>query len=246
MENTIERKLSALLDLQAIDCKLDDIARMRGALPEEVVDLEKELTGLRTRSHNIQEELSQLEQSIATQRVSIKAIETLVKKYEAQQINVRNNREYDAITKEIDLQKLEIQLVEKKIKSAYERIEEKKLEVAQCQAFLEKNEQMLTDKQGALQVLMGESAEEEQKLCEARNKVTQHVEEKLLKVYERIRENARNHLAVVVVKREACGGCFNRVPPQKQADIKEKKSIIVCEHCGRIIADVISPLLEED
>jgi|694.fasta_scaffold129233_4 predicted nucleic acid-binding Zn-ribbon protein len=246
MENTIERKLSALLDLQAIDCKLNDITRMRGALPEEVEDLDKELTGLRMRSRDIQEELSQLEQSITTQRVNIKAIEALVKKYEEQQMNVRNNREYGAITKEVDLQKLEIQIAEKRIKSAYERIEEKKIELAQSQVFLEKNEQMLTDKQGALHVLMEESAGEEQKLREERSKVIQQVEEKLLKVYERIRKSARNHLAVVVVKREACGGCFNRVPPQKQADIKEKKSIIVCEHCGRIIADVIPILLEED
>jgi hypothetical protein len=246
MENTIEIKLNALLDLQAIDCKLDDITKIRGALPEEVEDLENELTGLQTRSKNIQDELSHLKQSIATQRVSIKAIEALVKKYEEQQMNVRNNREYDAIVKEIDLQKLEIQLAEKKIKSAYERIEEKKLELAQCQVFLEKNQQMLTDKQEALQVLIGENEGEELKLHEQRSKVTQHVEAGLLKVYERIRENARNHLAVVVVKREACGGCFNKVPPQKQADIKEKKHIIVCEHCGRIIADVIAPLLEED
>ena len=241
MENTIERKLNVLLDLQAIDCELDDIVKMRGALPKEVADLENELAGLQTRLHNIQEEIVNIEQEIATQRVSIKAIEALVKKYEEQQMNVRNNREYDAITKEIDLQKLEIQIAEKKIKSGYERIEDKKLELGQCQVLMEKQQQVLADKQEALQVLIGESEGEEQKLHEQRRKATQHVDEKLLQVYEHIRKNVRNKLAVVVVKREACGGCFNKVPPQKQADIKEKKSIIVCEHCGRIIADVIVP-----
>jgi len=241
MENTIEKKLNTLLELQAIDCKLDDFAKNRGALPKEVQDLEVKLASLQTRLHNTQEEVSSLEQDIATQRVSIKAIEALVKKYEEQQMNVRNNREYDAITKEIDLQKLEIQLSEKKIKSAYERIEEKKLEVEQCQGVLEKNQQVLTDKQEALQVLLEDSQVEEQKMREQRLKVTKNIEEGLLRVYDRIRAKAHNKLAVVVVKREACGGCFSKVPPQKQADIKEKKNIIMCEHCGRILADVAMP-----
>ena len=245
MENTIENKLNALLDLQAIDCELDDFTKVRGALPEEVEDLENELTALQTRSYNTQEELANLEQEIATRRVSIKSLEALVKKYEEQQMSVRNNREYDAITKEIDLQKLEIQLAEKRIKSAYERIENQKLELEQCQIFIEKSQQVLANKREALQVLMGESEGEEQKLHEQRREVIQRVDKQLFKVYERIRENVRNKLAVVVVKREACGGCFNKVPPQKQADIKEKKNIIVCEHCGRIIADVIVPLGED-
>jgi uncharacterized protein len=241
MENTIEKKLNALLELQAIDCALDDITKMRGALPEEVEDLENELTALQTRSHSTQKELDSLEREIVTQRVSIKSLEALVKKYEEQQMSVRNNREYGAITKEIDLQKLEIQLSEKRIKGAYERIENQKSALAQCQVLLEKSQQVLANKQGALQALIGESEEEGRKLHEQRRKVLQHVEESLLRVYERIRKNVRNKLAVVVVKREACGGCFNKVPPQKQADIKEKRNIIVCEHCGRIIADVIAP-----
>ncbi len=241
MENTIEKKLNALLDLQAIDCQLDDITKMKGALPEEVEDLEDELATLQTRSHNTQEELANLEQEIVTRRVSIKSLEALVKKYEEQQMGVRNNREYDAITKEIDLQKLEIQLSDKRIKSAYERIEKQRLELENCQVLIDKSQQVLADKQGVLQVLIGESEGEEKKLHEQRSKVVRHVEESLLRVYERIRKNVRNKLAVVVVKREACGGCFNKVPPQKQADIKEKRSIIVCEHCGRIIADVIVP-----
>jgi predicted nucleic acid-binding Zn-ribbon protein len=239
MENAIEKKLNTLLDLQAIDCQLDDFTKMRGELPEEVEYLKAELAGLQTNAHNIQEDTSSLEQSIATQRVSIKAIAALVKKYEEQQMNVRNNREYGAITKEIDLQKLETQLAEKKIKNDYERIEEKKLALVQSQALIEKNQKVLADKQEELQLLMGESQGEEQKLHEQRTKITKKVDEDLLRAYSRIRENVHNKLAVVVVKREACGGCFNKVPPQKQADIKEKKSIVTCEHCGRIIADVI-------
>jgi uncharacterized protein len=239
MENAIEKKLNILLDLQAIDCQLDDFTKIRGELPKEVEDLETKLAGLQAHTRNIQEELSSLEQGIATQRVSIKAIEALIKKYEGQQTNVRNNREYGAITKEIELQKLEMQLAEKKIKSAYERIEEKKLALEQGQQLIEKNLEVLANKREALQVLVEESRGEEQKLHEQRTQMTRNVDSDLLRVYDRIRKNVHNKLAVVVVKKEACGGCFNKVPPQKQADIREKKSIMMCEHCGRIIADVI-------
>ena len=245
MENTIEKKLNTLLDLQAIDCQLDDFAKMQGALPEEVKDLESKLASFQTSLHDIQEEIAGLEQDIATQRVNAKTIEALVKKYEEQQMNVRNNREYDAITKEIDLQKLEIQLSEKKIKSAYGLIEEKKLTLEQCQGLLEKHQQVLVDKQEELKVLVEDSQEEERKLHEQRARVIKNIDIELVRVYDRIRKNARNKLAVVTVKKEACGGCFNEVPPQKQADIKEKKRIIMCEHCGRIIADVIVPSEEE-
>lgn len=241
MENAIEKKLNILLDLQDIDCQLDDFTKVRGELPKEVEDLKTKLADLQTHVHNIQEKISSLEQDIVAQRMSIKAMEVLVKKYEEQQMNVRNNREYDAITKEIDLQKLEMQLAEKKIKSAYERIEEKKLELEQSQGIIEKNRQLLAGKQEELQVLVAESQGEERKLNEQRMQVIQNVDGALLKAYHRIRENVHNKLAVVAVKREACGGCFNKVPPQKQADIKEKKSIITCEHCGRIIADVVLP-----
>lgn len=244
MENTIASNLNALLELQTIDCALDHITKMRGALPEEVEDLENEFTSLQTRSQSIQEDLSNLEQDIATQRVRIKEIEALVKKYEEQQMNVRNNREYDAITKEIDLQKLEIQLAEKHIKSAYENIDKKKLALEQNQEATAKNQQVLADKQGELKVLIAESEGEERKLHEQRRKVLKHIDEHLQKAYERIRKNVRNKLAVVTINKEACGGCFNQVPPQRQIDIKERKSITVCEHCGRIIADVTEPIPE--
>ncbi|MCU0318389.1 MAG: C4-type zinc ribbon domain-containing protein [Amoebophilaceae bacterium] len=246
MEETIERKLNALLDLQAIDCELDKIVKMRGVLPEEVEDLENELVILQTRSINIQEELSNLEQDIVTQRTKIKTVQALVKKYEEQQMDVRNNREYDAITKEIDLQKLEIQLAEKKSRGAYEQIDKQKQVLEQCQRAVVENKQALTDKQEALHALMEESQEEEQKLHKRRVRVIKNVDEQLLQSYDRIRANVSNGLAVVVVTREACGGCFSKVPPQKQADVQEKKSIIMCEHCGRIIADVIVVAEPED
>lgn len=245
MENLIEKKLNALLDLQAIDCELDNITKMRGTLPEEAEDLEKKLSELQTQLQSMVEEVDHLEQSIANHRIKIKDTGTLVKKYEEQQMNVRNNREYDAITKEIDLQKLEIQLAEKKIKDTYERIEEKKVAIEQGQAAVEKNKQVLASKREELQTLTAESEGEERKLYKQRSQVTKSIEKRLLDTYERIRKNVRNRLAVVTIKKEACGGCFNQVPPQKQVEIREKKHIVACEHCGRIIADVIDPLPEE-
>lgn len=239
MGNTIEDKLNALLNLQAIDCALDDITNMRGVLPEEVASLENELKNLQVSAQSIEEELATLQQDIDTQRANIKDTSVRIKKYEEQQMNVRNNREYDAITKEIDLQKLEMQLAEKKVKHAYEQIDKQKLIREQHQGLIEKQQQLLADKKDALQVLIDESLEEEQDLHGQRQKLVQHIEESLLKAYERIREKVRNQLAVVTVEREACGGCFSNVPPQKQADIKEKQHIIVCEHCGRILADVV-------
>ena len=239
MANTIEKKLEALLALQNIDSKLDQLTKLRGALPEEVEDLEAELDRLKNHSQSIEEELAGLEESITTQRGRIKELEILVKKYEEQQMNVRNNREYDAITKEIDLQKLESQLAEKHIKGAYEDIEKKKLDLEQSQLATEKSQQTLADKQEELKALVAESEGEEKKLNSDRSKVLQKLEEPLQKTYERIRANVRNKLAVVTVDKEACGGCFNKVPPQRQLDIKEKKRITICEHCGRIIADVV-------
>ncbi len=244
MENTIEKKLDALLGLQAIDCELDEIVQARGVLPDEVLDLKNELISLQTRSQAIQEEITHTEQELASHRVNIKDLEATVEKYEEQQMEVRNNREYDAITKEIDLQKLEIQLTEKKVKSTHERIASQKTALEQCKVSIDNQQQALADKQKALQVLVGESKGEEQRLHEQRREVTQCIDAQLLASYERIRKNVRNKLAVVVVKRDSCGGCFNQVPPQKQADIKEKKNIIVCEHCGRILADVFVPLEE--
>jgi len=239
MESPIEKKLNALLNLQSVDCALDDITKIRGTLPEEVESLKKELEALQSQAKSLEDDIAQFKQNINAYRVKIKDTEGLVKKYEEQQMNVRNNREYDAITKEMDLQKLEIQLAEKQIKDHYDRIEEKKLAIGQNKAAIEKSQQMLGNKREELQKLVAESEKQERKLYEKRNEAVTHIEERLLYIYERIRKNVRNRLAVVTIQKEACGGCFSQVPPQKQIEVREKKRIVVCEHCGRIMADVV-------
>ena len=238
MENTTSQKLEALERLQEIDTALDNIKKIRGALPEEVSDLEDDIAQYETRINKFKNELQEIEDNIANHRVGIKDSEKLIKKYEEQQMNVRNNREYDAITKEIELQNLEIQLNEKRIREAGTRIDAKKEEIAAAEARLEDLNKDLEGKRKELEQITSESADEEQKLLSKREKAKASIEDRLVKGYERIRNNARNGLAVVSVKRGACGGCFNIVPPQRRADIRERKKIIVCEHCGRLMSDV--------
>ncbi|MBW3545960.1 MAG: hypothetical protein KY428_10250 [Bacteroidetes bacterium] len=238
MENTTAQKLAALMELQNIDSALDDIKKIRGALPEEVTDLEDEIIQYETRITKFEGELKEIEESIEQNRSAMKEAEKLIKKYEEQQMNVRNNREYDAITKEIELQNLEIQVGEKRIREAYTRIERKQEEIDGVKARVEERRKDLESKQKELEQITGESQEDEKKLVAEREKAMKNIEERLLRGYERVRNNARNGLAVVMVKRDACGGCFNIVPPQRRSDIREHKKIIVCEHCGRILADV--------
>lgn len=246
MEKTIEDTLNSLSKLQEIDSKLDAIIKVRGALPEEVNDLEDEVAGYQTRVEKHMADLEECKSEITDKKNGIKESEKLIKKYEEQQMNVRNNREYDAITKEMELQTLEIEFSEKKIKEALGNIEIKKEEVENAKELLKKREKDLVSKKGELGVLTTESEEEEAKLLKNKTKANKKVDERLLNSYEKIRMNARNGLAVVQVKRGACGGCFNIVPPQRQADIREKKKIIVCEHCGRIFSDVDAlPEVEE-
>ena len=238
MDNTVEKKLSSLLKLQQLDSKLDEIKKVRGALPEEVGDLEDEVEGYDTRLRKFSQDLENLEGEITKNKNAIKDSEKLIQKYSEQQMNVRNNREYDAITKETELQTLEIQISEKRIKESYAKIEGKNEEIDATKALIEERKKDLESKRQELELLVSESEGEEQKLRDARDKASKEVDERLLNSYDKIRNNARNGLAVVAVKRGACGGCFNIVPPQRQADIREKKKIIVCEHCGRILADV--------
>lgn len=245
MENTVAKKLEALEKLQAIDSKIDEVKKVRGALPEEVQDLEDEIAGYQTRLDKQSEEKKELEDNIDANRAAIKDAEKLIKKYEEQQMNVRNNREYDAITKEIELQQLEIQILEKRIKESYEKIEEKGTETDETKELLSEREKDLAGKKDELASIVEESEADEAKMDKERTKATKNVEERLLKSYEKVRRNMRNGLAVVPVKRGACGGCFNIVPPQKQAEIREKKKIIVCEHCGRILSDVEDVIEEE-
>ena len=238
MESTVANKLGALMRLQQIDSQLDEIRRVRGDLPEEVRDLEDEIAGYEVRVRKFDEEIQALNDNIAARKQAIKDSESLIRKYEDQQTNVRNNREYDAITKEIELQRLEIQISEKKIKESYYQIEQKNNEIAGTKQKLEERSKDLDSKNGELQVIVSESEEEERQLMAEREEAVKAIEERLLTAYSRIRMNVRNGLAVVTVKRDACGGCFNTVPPQRQSDIASHKKIIVCEHCGRIFADV--------
>ena len=245
MENTVAKKLEALVKLQSIDSELDEIVKVRGALPDEVMDLEDEIAGYQTRIEKQNQELKEIEEAITNNRVAIKDAEKLIQKYEEQQMNVRNNREYDAITKETELQKLEIQILEKRIKEAFERIEAKKEEIGETEGTLTERQKDLESKKGELEVITKESEEDEKKLEKSRATAAKNVEERILRSYEKIRRNMRNGLGVVPVKRGACGGCFNIVPPQKQAEIREKKKLIVCEHCGRILSDVEDEIVEE-
>ncbi len=245
MDNSVEKKLKALQKLQNLDSSLDEIKKVRGDLPEEVRDLEDEIAGYETRVGKFESELGELENTISDKKQAVKDSEALIKKYEDQQMKVRNNREYDAITKEIELQQLEIQISEKKTKEAYHLIELKNKEIEETKTLLSERNEDLTRKQEELEVIISESEEEERKLREDREKAVKGVDERLLYSYDRIRKNARNGLAVVHVKRDACGGCFNTVPPQRQVDIREKKKIIACEHCGRILADVEMVIEEE-
>jgi hypothetical protein len=245
MESTVAQKLEAIHNLQLIDSRLDAIVKVRGALPEEVQDLEDEIIGYDTRLSKFQSEIESFEDEIKRLKESIKDSEKLIKKYQEQQMNVRNNREYDAITKELELQDLEIQVSKKKIIEAGLRIDQKKVDLDDLTSVMKDRKKDLDQKKDELSTIVSESETEESKLRTDREKAGKKVEERLIKSYTKIRANAKNGLAVVMVKRGACGGCFNTVPPQRQADIREKKKLIVCEHCGRILAGVEDEVEEE-
>lgn len=246
MEKTVAQKLEALKNLQSIDSELDEIKKVRGALPDEVADLEDEIAGFETRLQKFENEQSELEGNISDHKTQIKNSEALIKKYEEQQMNVRNNREYDAISKEMELQKLEIQISEKRIKEAYAKIEHKKGDIEKTKEELDERKKDLENKKAELETLTQESEADEKKLLASREKAGKQIEERLLKSYQKLRDNARNGLAVVPVSRGACGGCFNVVPPQRQADIRDAKKLIVCEHCGRILAEVTDEIVNEE
>lgn len=240
MELTIAQKLDALLKLQQIDSKLDELVKVRGDLPEEVQDLEDEIAGFETRVSKFQKEIDALDTEISGFKQAKKDSEKLIAKYKEQQNNVRNNREFDAISKEIEFQHLEQELADKKISETTVKIKFKNEEVGGTKSVLNERKEDLKSKKAELDVIIAESQDEEKALAVTRQEQSTHIEERLLRSYMRIRQNSVNGLAVVAVKRGACGGCFNMVPPQRQADIREKKKLIVCEHCGRIFADVDS------
>jgi predicted nucleic acid-binding Zn-ribbon protein len=236
-EIPVEDRLKALYSLQLVDSEIDKIKTLRGELPLEVQDLEDDIAGLETRLSNLKEEVTVLEKSVQKKYNEITDAESLIKKYEDQQKNVRNNREFDSLSKEIEYQNLEIELFNKKIKEFNVLIEEKKLVIKESEDTLGERKADLDNKKSELDEIISDTQKEEEGLYKKLDKVQGIIEERLLTAYKRIRSNARNGLAVVPVQRDACGGCFNQIPPQRQLDIKSRKKIIVCEYCGRILVD---------
>ncbi|PIY12206.1 MAG: hypothetical protein COZ18_02560 [Flexibacter sp. CG_4_10_14_3_um_filter_32_15] len=234
----VAKRIDALVKLQEVDSKLDELRKIKGDLPEEVQDLEDEIEGYHTRIAKFETEKKSLDDLEATQDNSIKEHKKLIVKYEEQQMDVRNDREFQAIAREIENQQLDIRLAEKAVRDTQYKIERKQKQIEDTTATLEERKKDLENKKNELEGIVKESEEEEAKLIKEREKRMKNIADTLYLSYERIRENARNGLAVVNVKRNACGGCFNIVPPQRQVDIKEKKKLVVCEHCGRVFADV--------
>ncbi len=236
-ETTIEERLKLLYTLQITDSKIDKIRTLRGELPLEVQDLEDEIAGLNTRIQNYDSVVGELEENIAKKKNEIKDAETLIKKYEAQQMNVRNNREFDSLSKEIEYQTLEIELCNKQIKEFTKQIEEKQETIEKAKEQLEERKKDLATKKEELDAIIADTRKEEEVLQEKSKELQTLIDSRLLTAYKRIRANARNGLAIVTIQRDACGGCFNKIPPQRQLDIKTRKKIIVCEYCGRILVD---------
>jgi predicted nucleic acid-binding Zn-ribbon protein len=236
-ELSVEEKLKALYQLQTMLSEIDKIKTLRGELPLEVQDLEDEVAGLTTRIEKIKTEITDLKSSIATKKIEIETARMSVEKYQAQQDNVRNNREFDVLSKEIEFQNLEIELCEKRIREFTAAEQEKTEELAQSEQALEDRKQDLEAKKLELDEIVSETKQEEEKLREKAKALEMTIEPRLLTAFKRIRKNSRNGLGIVYVQRDACGGCFNKIPPQKQLDIRMRKKVIVCEYCGRIMID---------
>ena len=237
MEQTVEQKLKALYELQTIHTKIDKIRQVRGELPMEVADLEDDVAGLETRIQKIKSELDDLEDDIVTRKNLIKDAQANIKKYEGQLEEVKNNREYDAISKEVEIQGLDIQVSEKKIREFGFEIVSKTQIYEKALADLDARKSDLDAKKAELGTITAETEKEEGELTTQAEKAKNGIEERLLVAYTRLRQNAKNGLAVVTIKRDSCSGCFNQIPPQRQSDIRQRKKIIVCEHCGRILVD---------
>lgn len=240
-EATVAEKLDALFELQKIDSEIDRIRTIRGELPLEVQDLEDEIEGLETRIAKIQEEIKEIETEISDRKNATKDAEAAIAKYKEQQSNVRNNREYESLSKEIEFQDLEIKLHDKKSKEAKLRIVSKKELLDEAKERLGFRKEDLKVKKSELDEIVAETQKDEDGLLKASQKAMSNIDDRLVMAYTRLRQNAKNGLAVVPVERDSCGGCFNQIPPQRQLDIQAKKKVIVCEHCGRILV----PSMEE-
>lgn len=237
MDKKVEKQLKSLFKLQKVDSEIDEVRKLRGELPIEVADLEDEIEGLETRMGKFEDELDDYKRQITDRETAIKDSEKLKAKYETQLNNIKNSREYDALTKEIEMQGLEIQLSNKKIKEFNAKSEFKQKDIDEILEKLNNRRKDLEIKKAELDDIVAENKEQEEGLKEVREKASKNIEDRLLKAYKRIRRSSRNGLAVVKVERNSCGGCFNKIPPQRQLDIKARKKILICEHCGRVLVD---------
>jgi len=233
----VEDKLKALYELQQVDSKIDELRVLQGELPNEVKDMGDDLEGLRTRLQNIENEMKGIELSISERRVSMEQANAATQKYKEQQENVRNNREYDNLTKEIEYQQLEIELCQKKIKELTAALEARQADKAHTITEIEEKTVDLNQKRAELDEILVETREQQETLMDRALLIEKKIEPRLLTAFKRIRKNAHNGLAVVTVERDSCGGCFNKIPAQRQLDIRLRKKIIVCEYCGRILVD---------
>lgn len=236
-ELSVEEKLKALYQLQTMLSEIDKIKTLRGELPLEVQDLKDEVEGLGTRIENIKTDIEELKANVAAKKVEIETAKASIEKYKGQQDNVRNNREYDVLTKEIEFQSLEVELCEKRIREYTASIKTKEEEITKSEVALEERKKDLEVKKNELEEIVSETKQEEEKLRDKAKNLETAIEPRLLQAFKRIRKNSRNGLGITYVQRGACGGCFNKIPPQRQMDIRMRKKIIVCEYCGRIMID---------
>ena len=247
---TVEEKLETLYKLQTTLSAIDEKRALRGELPLEVQDLEDEIAGLTTRVEKIKDEIEDFQQAVTQKKAEIAAAQISVKKYNEQLDDVQNNREYDTLKKEIEFQTLEIVLCNKKIREAATKVEERKSDLKRAEEQIDDRKQALEEKKNELDEIIEETRAEEERLRDKAKDLEMKVEPRLLTSFKRIRKNARNGLGIVYVQRDACGGCFNKIPPQRQLDIKMHKKIIVCEYCGRIMIDPelagVKTVAEED
>lgn len=236
-EYSVEEKLKALVRVQKIESKIDEIQILKGELPMEVNDLEDEVTGLNARKHRVEEEINGIQEFIEAKKTAIKEAQELIKKYEKQSENVKNNREFEAINKEIEMQTLEVKLCEKHIKDATEEHAEKSEQLDKVLKSIAGKEKNLEHKKAELDKIIADTEKEEKHLAKEVSGAREAVEDRLLVSFDRIRKSYRNGLAVVPIVRDSCGGCFNAIPPQRQSEIRQRKKIIVCENCGRVLVD---------
>ena len=237
VEQTIAEKLSNLYQLQMIDSKIDEIQIMKGELPMEVSDLEDDIVGLETRIGRLGGQVQELEVEMSKHAANMKEAEALILRYQTQMDNVKNNREFDALTKEIELQRLDIQLAEKKLRQSRVDLDKKQETLGATNDRLTAKKKELDIKRVELEKIIEKTEKEEDKLKKDSEKARKNIEERLIKAYDKIRSSYRNGLSVVSVERNSCGGCFNKIPPQLQLEIAQRKKIVACEHCGRILVD---------